>query len=158
MITDIENLRAEDLAEVQVLLDEAISLAGTAKGVVQQYDPVTQTLKIIAYRGFGYPFLAHFKEVRAYDGSNCGGALATGQTSIIANVELDKGFAPHLHVAESEKFRSVISLPLKSGATILGVLSCHYHEPRWNWDVKKMQPIVNSLVAILKKATKPIGN
>jgi GAF domain-containing protein len=146
-----ERPSAEDLAEVYVLLDEAIGFTRADKGHVQWYDRSNQTLKIIAYRGLGHAFLSHFKQVKAYDGSAVGRAFGSGAKTIIGDVELDKGYAPHLEVARSEKFRSVISIPLISDGATLGILSFHYHEPRWNWDTEKLPPIVSSLVGLLEK-------
>jgi GAF domain-containing protein len=137
-------------ASLQSLLQEAIKSANADKGNIQYYDTINQSLRIAVHQGYSEAFLEHFKEVKRYDGSICSRAFAQGTPQVSGDVELDIDFTPHIPIAQIENFRSVISVPIMDEGKILGILSLHYHLPRWNWDIHKVNTIVPQLISILK--------
>ena len=119
--------------ELQLLLDEilraVIALRNADFGNVQLYNPDTQALEIVAQRGFQADFLAYFASVRE-ESSACGRALQRQERIIIADVDMDPGFAPHRAIAASAGFRAVQSTPLFSRVgERLGMLSTHFRQP-----------------------------
>ena len=139
-----------DFGSLQPLLEEAIKGANADKGNVQYYDSKSQSLRIAVHKGYTQAFLEHFKEVRDYDGSICSRAFTQGTPQVSGDVELDYDFAPHRDIARKENFRSVISVPLMAEGKILGMLSLHYHLPRWNWDIHELNSIIPQMISILK--------
>jgi GAF domain-containing protein len=140
---------------LQLLLEEAIKILNADKGNIQYYHSKSKSLRIAVYKEYGEEFLEHFKNVKAYDGSVCSRAFTQGTPQISGDVELDSHFTPHLPIARKENFRSVMSLPLVDEGRILGMISLHYHLPRWNWDVHKLNVIVPQLISILKNFSIP---
>jgi PAS domain S-box-containing protein len=99
-------------------------------GNMQLRNEATDSLEIVANRGFTADFLEHFSEVDATSGSACSRALATRRRVLIPDVTKDTQFAPHLAAATAAGFRAVQSTPLLSRTgRVLGVLSTHYVQP-----------------------------
>jgi len=112
------------------LLATALWIHGTEMGNIQLFDPETGNLSIIAQRGFGFDFLAHFGVVSSDDESACGRAMRTRAPVFIPDVDSDPLFAPHRDIARAAGFRAVQSTPLISrNGTFLGVLSSHFPSP-----------------------------
>src|SRR5262249_25138703 len=63
---------------LQASLDAAIELTHANMGTLQLFDQPTQTLRLVAYRGFKQPFLDHFANVSIQSNSSCGEALRRG--------------------------------------------------------------------------------
>ena len=106
-----------------------IALQNADFGNIQLYNPETQSLEVVAQRGFQQDFLEFFRGVRA-TGVACGRAMELRQRVIIQDVETDSEFAPYRHIAASAGFRAVQSTPLLSrGGAILGMLSTHFRTP-----------------------------
>ena len=87
------------------------------------------SLRIAAQYGFGAEFLDYFAVVDD-DRSACGKAARDRAQTVIADVNLDEGFAPHRDIAAASAFRAVQSTPLigRTGR-LLGVVSTHYPRP-----------------------------
>jgi PAS domain S-box-containing protein len=112
------------------LLENAILTCKADFGNLQLYNSRTEALEIVAQRGFGQDFLAHFGTVRVDDGSACARAMETGGRLIIEDVSGDTAFAPHRQIAAAAGFRSVTSTPLKDrGGRVVGMLSVHFRQP-----------------------------
>jgi two-component system CheB/CheR fusion protein len=109
------------------VLEAAIRLHQTTMGTIQLYDAQHQSLEIVAQRGLGPEFLAHFQAVRGDDGSACGRALQQRQRVIIEDVQLDPEFAHHQAIAAGAGFRAVQATPLiNRQGELLGVLSTYF--------------------------------
>jgi GAF domain-containing protein len=127
---------ARDLREVPGLgllvskiLEGALRLAGADRGNVQILDPVTGSLRIAAQCGFGAEFLEYFAVVDG-GGSACGRAARERVQTVIVDVGIDAGFAPHRDIAAAAAFRAVQSTPLiERSGHLLGVVSTHYPRP-----------------------------
>lgn len=140
-------------SRLQELLREAIKAEKAGKGTLQRYDPSIDELEIVAQEGFTAEFLDHFKAVRPFDSSCCGRAFGVGTPIIISDVELDNGFRPNLKIARAAGFRSVKSVPIVSSkGEKLGVISTHFKEPKWNWDMKRLNDILVELGKVLRTA------
>ena len=110
-------------------LHGALSLLHADRGNVQIRDPATGSLRIVAQHGFDAAFLDYFAVV-ADDGSACGRAAAQRTQTVIVDVSIDPGFAPHREIAAAAGFRAVQSTPLTDyGDRVLGMLSIHYPRP-----------------------------
>ena len=119
--------------ELQPLLDEvltaSIAVQGADFGTIQLYNPKSQSLEIVAHRGFRQDFLDHFSSVRESEAA-CGRALSRGERVIIEDVLTDADFEPHRPIAASAGFRAVQSSPLFSrNGEPLGMISTHFRQP-----------------------------
>ena len=119
-----------DLTLMPLVLDAAIAVDGAFAGNVQVRDPERGELRIVAHRGFGQPFLDHFRVVTDHDGSACGHAALERRRVMIRDIETDPGFAPHRPVATEAGIRAVQSTPLVAdNGALLGILSTHFARP-----------------------------
>jgi two-component system chemotaxis response regulator CheB len=105
------------------MLSLAVKTLRTDLGNIQLVDDSSDSLAIVAQRGFGLSFLGHFQFVARGDSSACGRAIHDGRPVSIPDVSLDPVFAPHVQIATAAGFRAVHSTPLidRSGAAF-GVL------------------------------------
>jgi PAS domain S-box-containing protein len=114
---------------LQEVLDATISLQRADFGNIQIYNTESETLEIVAQRGFEQDFLQYFRNVRD-TGAACGRAMKLRSRVIIEDVETDLEFAPHRHIAASVGFRAVQSTPFFSrSGEFLGVVSTHFRQP-----------------------------
>jgi PAS domain S-box-containing protein len=120
---------AELLPLLEEVLNATIALQSADFGNLQLYNERTQTLEIVAQRGFGQDFLNHFSAVNE-SGAACGRALKRAERVIIEDVLTDPDFAPNRAIAASAGFRAVQSTPLfsRSGEP-LGIVSTHFRQP-----------------------------
>src|SRR3984893_6799550 len=120
---------AELLPLLEEVLNATIALQSADFGNLQLYNERTQTLEIVAQRGFGQDFLNHFSALNE-SGADCGRALKRAERVIIEDVLTDPDFAPHRAIAASAGYRAVQSTPLfsRSGEP-LGIVSTHFRQP-----------------------------
>ena len=90
-------------AAVRTILSDIVALHGAGFGNVQL--AAGDKLIIVAEHGLRAPFLLAFREVRTTDGCACGRAWQTGEPVIVADVELDKPFAPFREIAREAGYR-----------------------------------------------------
>src|SRR5882672_4568461 len=119
-------------AELRPLLEEilnaTIALQNADFGNVQLYNAETETLEIVAYRGFQRDFLNYFASVKE-TGAACGRAMQRRERVVIEDVLADPDFAPHRQIAASAGFRAVQSTPLFSRTgEPLGMISTHFRQ------------------------------
>ncbi len=118
-------------AGLDALLDALLTSLGAPRGNLQLLSGDTESLHIVAQRGFEQDFLEFFREVSAAHDTACGRALRNGERVIIEDVELDVAFASFREIARKAGFRSVVSVPLRGiGGAAVGMLSAHFAEPR----------------------------
>lgn len=112
------------------VLEGAMWLTGADFGNIQIFDPATSALKIVTQVGFSPEFLDYFAVVD--DGhAACGRAARQCAQIVIADVNIDPGFAPHREIAAAAGFRAVLSTPLADYAgRLIGMVSTHYRRPR----------------------------
>jgi len=122
-------LATSDLQRIfEEVLDAAISLLGADFGNIRLYDLESQSLKIVAHRGFDREFLDYFNAVREGTGS-CGAAFQRAERVIVEDILTDSAFRPHLEIvaATAAGYRAVQSTPLFSHAgEVLGMISTHF--------------------------------
>ena len=125
---DLREVRRPGLL-VSKILEGALILAAADRGNVQILDPATGSLRIAAQCGFDAEFLEYFAVVD--DGrSACGRAAKERTQTVIVDVDIDAGFAPHRDIAAAAAFRAVQSTPLiDPDGRLLGVVSTHYPRP-----------------------------
>ena len=110
-------------------LDGAIAFLAADRGNIQLADPQTNTLRIVAQRGFTARFLNHFDAVDDQRAACTRAASAHAQV-VIADVNDDPDFEPHRAIAAESRFRAVQSTPLIDHTGRLhGVLSTHFEKP-----------------------------
>lgn len=111
------------------ILDGALSLTGADFGNVQLLEPVSGALMIVAQSGFGSEFTEYFAVVDDAR-SACGRAARDCAQTVIADVTIDPGFAPHREIAAAAGFRAVQSTPLAdSDGRLVGMVSTHFRQP-----------------------------
>ncbi len=119
-------------ALLQEIVDTAIELTGADMGNLQFFEPTSDTLRIVASRGFKRPFLDFFKEVHDGEGASCGLASQKRQRIIIEDVASSPVFVgtPALEVMLVAGARACQSTPLLSrSGQLVGVMSTHYRTP-----------------------------
>ncbi len=111
------------------VLDGALSLMGADFGTMRLLDPVSGSLWLVTYCGFGPEFLDYFAVVD-------GGLFAPwtggqpGAQAVVADVDADPGFAPYRDVAAAVGFRAMVSTALADDAgRLVGVVSAHFTRP-----------------------------
>ncbi len=73
---------------------------------------------------------------------------------IIIDVMLDIAFIPHRDIARSAGFRSVKSVPIFSKPkNLLGVISTHFTNPKWDWEMNKLDEVIGELAELLPLKT-----
>jgi PAS domain S-box-containing protein len=123
---------SDDLASLlKEVLDATIELQRADMGDVRLLDDSTGILNLVAQRGLGPEFIAHFAAPAASDGSACGRALQQGKRVVIEDVMTDPGYAPHRAVAALSGYRGVHCTPLfeRGGRKPIGILSTFFREP-----------------------------
>lgn len=116
---------------IGAILDAAISLHDAQFGNVQLYRPETETLEIVAQRGFSDEFLEFFRSVSTDDPCSCGRALRAKTTVSVNDVTRDAEYAPFVEIALKAGYRAVQSTPMiSSDGDVIGVVSTHFRETR----------------------------
>src|SRR5262245_10400682 len=127
-------LAASDIPTIlAIAVDAALQLTGADMGNAQLFDPSLGAFDVEAQRGFEQPFLEFFASVNEGQAA-CGMALACAERVIVEDVEKSPIFVgtPALDVMLEARARAVQSIPLLgSSGQMLGVLSTHYHQPRY---------------------------
>jgi PAS domain S-box-containing protein len=117
--------------ELQPLLEEVLdaimALLNADLGNVQLYNQKTQALEIVAQRGFGDEFLAHFNGVQESTASR-GTALLSGKRVIVEDVRTEPSFT-HLEPIAAAGFLALQSTPLfnRTGEP-LGMISTYFRK------------------------------
>ena len=116
-------------ASIEEILDSTMKLLKADFGTIRFYDAVTDTLKIVAQRGFQQEVLDYLDSLHEYT-SVCGATLQKRQGVIIEDVLIDPLFAAHLKIAASAGFRAMQCTPLFSRkGEPLGVMSAYFLRP-----------------------------
>lgn len=133
---DIGNICARSDAKfdecLNQILEAAIAFTGADKGNIQLLDPTSDTLRIVAQRGFASPFLDFFSIVEQGEAAACGAALQSAESVLVEDVTQSDLFAgrPSLKVLLDAGVRAVQSTALRSGGGIvLGIISTHFSHP-----------------------------
>jgi GAF domain-containing protein len=121
-------------AQLQGLLNAAITADGASKGNLQLFNPYLDGLQIVAHHGFDKPFLHQFGIVRWDEPTACGRAYRFGLRVVIPDISVDRFYAPYLSIAHASGYRAVQSTPIiQSGGSVIGVLSTHFsHSHEWS--------------------------
>jgi PAS domain S-box-containing protein len=126
-------LRPESEAEncLDDILETAIAINGSDKGIIQLLDSALGNLCLAAQRGFEPPFLKFFASVRE-DGSAYAATVLSAKRVIVEDVAQSEIFAGQQSrdALLDADVRAMISTPLVSSAgTLLGVISTHFRTP-----------------------------
>jgi PAS domain S-box-containing protein len=122
------------------VLDAIVSLQSADFGTLQLYSHDTQTLDMVAHRGFGQAFLDQFRHLVTGTGTAGDRALRRRERVIIEDIETDADFGPYRALAAAAGFRAVQSTPMfsRSGEP-LGIISTNFRRPsRPSDDVLRM--------------------
>ena len=112
-----------------VLLEEAMAATGADKGTFQVIDRSTQSLRIVASRGFGSDFLGFFSAVRESDDCACGRSLKAAGRIIVPDISESEIFIGTRsgEVLRDAKVRAVQSTPLLDRqGQLIAVMSTHW--------------------------------
>lgn len=114
---------------LEEVLDATIELHRADFGVVQQVDPDSGDLVIVAHRKLPGAFLTHF--ARVHDQSAISArAMVRRERVIVDDLLADPLLAPHRAVAAAAGVRAVQSTPLVSRkGEVVGVISTLFREP-----------------------------
>ena len=113
----------------KVLLEDAIAATSADRGTFQLIDRSTQSLRIVASRGFGSEFLGFFSAVGDSDDCACGRSLKQGGRIIVPDVGESEIFShpPSGRVLREAHVRAVQSTPLfDRQQRLIGVMSTHW--------------------------------
>jgi PAS domain S-box-containing protein len=115
---------------LEEVLDAIVALHGADFGLVQQVDPASGELVVVAQRNLPAAFFAHFPGVHA-ESTACGRAMTARSRVIVEDVLDDPSFAAHLELVATTGFRAVQATPLISRTgKLLGMISTHFRQPR----------------------------
>ena len=111
------------------MLDATLALHGADSGVVQQVDPASGALLLVAHRHLPEAFLTHFARVQD-ESAVCGRAMVRLERMVVEDVLADPLFAPHRAIAAVAGVRAVQCTPLVSRkGELLGVISTQFRQP-----------------------------
>jgi PAS domain S-box-containing protein len=114
------------------VLDAAVAILRSDFASMQMLYPERGELRLLAYRGFNPTAAAFWEWVRPGSGSTCGAALATGNRSVVPDIELSHFMAgsEDLETYRQTGIRAVQSTPLFSRTgRLLGMISTHWRRP-----------------------------
>jgi PAS domain S-box-containing protein len=114
------------------ILDAAVAIMRSDFASMQMFYPERGELRLLACRGFSPTAAAFWEWVRPGSGSTCGAALATGNRSIVPDIELRDFMAgsEDLETYRQTGIRAVQSTPLVSrDGHLLGMISTHWRNP-----------------------------
>jgi PAS domain S-box-containing protein len=114
------------------ILDAAVAIMSSDFASMQMFYPERGELRLLAYRGFNPTAAAFWEWVRPGSGSTCGAALATGNRSVVPDIELSDFMAgsEDLETYRQTGIRAVQSTPLVSrDGRLLGMISTHWRNP-----------------------------
>jgi GAF domain-containing protein len=139
-----------------VLLEEAVAVTSADGGTFQLIDRSTQSLRIVASRGFGPEFLRFFSAVRESDDCACGRSLKQAGRIIVPDINASEIFngSPSGDVLREAKVRAVQSTPLldRQGG-LIGVISAH-----WASVWQPGEDALSLLDAVCFRAAREIGS
>ena len=114
------------------ILDAAVAIMRSDFASMQMFYPERGELRLLAYRGFNPTAATFWEWVRPGAGCTCGAALATGERSIVPDIELSDFMAgsEDLETCRQTGIRAVQSTPLVSRAgRLVGMISTHWRTP-----------------------------
>ena len=120
----------EDNTFYERIVDTAIELVHSDCGSLQLFDPRTQMLRLLAWKGFDPDSAKFWQEIKSEGDASCGTALRAGRRIIVPDVRTCPWLegSPHLEHYERSGIRATQSTPLMSrGGEPLGVISTHWH-------------------------------
>jgi len=123
---------SDPVALYEKILDAAVAIMRSDFASMQMFYPERGELRLLAYRGFNPAAAAFWEWVRPGSASTCGAALATGDRSIVPDVELSDFMAgsEDLETYRQTGIRAVQSTPLASRTgRLLGMISTHWRNP-----------------------------
>ena len=147
-------------AQVQGLLNAAITADGASKGNVQLFNPYLDGLQIVAHHGFDKPFLQQFGIVRWDEPTACGRAYRFGLRVVIPDLSVDRFYAPYLSIAQASGYCAVQSTPIiQSGGSVIGVLSTHFpHTHEWSETAQRaLDYSASKVAALVSKLIQPFA-
>ena len=109
-------------------------------------------LYLIVQLGFADEFVEQVKEVRSFDGSCYGKAIGSGENYMVCDTRDDVAIIPQQHLIEVAGFRAVKCAPIFSQeGRKLGVISTHFKDPKWTWNLTPLNGLLDELTVILGK-------
>jgi PAS domain S-box-containing protein len=123
---------------LQRTMDAAIAIVGADKGNIQIFEASSNSLIIVAHRGFAKPFLTFFEHVRD-DAAACAAAMRSKKQVIVEDVLESEIFGEEASraILINTGVRAVVSTPLlSSNGTLMGMISTHYANPHRPTDLE----------------------
>lgn len=120
-------------ADLMAMLDIAIRLTGADMGTLQRYDDHTDSLKLVAGRGFSSRTLGFFRIVRRHTNSSCAAAFTQRMRVFVEDIATNYLFVgtPELDMLSAEGVAAVQTTPLiSSSGRLRGVVSTLFHEAK----------------------------
>lgn len=116
-----------DSAHLAGVLRAAMSAVGALMGTAQYYEPVGETLQLVAHTGFRRPFVSFFETVEG-NATSCGAAAGDLRAVYVDDVSSSPIFAgsPELDILIDAGVGSCVSLPITTTThRLVGVVSAH---------------------------------
>ncbi len=115
------------------ILKAAIAIAGADKGTLQLIRPGSESLEIVAQRGFEQSYIDFFSSVSHGSAAVCATAFRQGERVIVEDVTESLIFTntPALNIQLAAGVRAVQSTPLiNRRGEMIGMLSTHWSKPQ----------------------------
>lgn len=114
-------------AILEVALDTVLSIMNATVGGILLLDEQTQTLSYRVYRGLSTKFA---QEMHLRLGEGIAGKVAqSGKSILLEDISADPR-AAHPDLVRAEGLKAFVSVPLRAGESVLGVINFASHEPR----------------------------
>lgn len=147
-----KNMAPSIIGDLLNILDKAIESDNADMGSIQVFDKNTQTLHIIAQKGFANNFTESLLEVKPFDSSVYGRAIGIGNIIVISDIHEDMSSLEFRMIAKQSGYRAVKSIPLSNKHNDkLGVISTHFRDKKWNWNLNSLNHLTPELTMILQK-------
>jgi GAF domain-containing protein len=124
---------ASDLASsLHDVLDAAMELQGADLGIVQLYDEATETLKMVAHRGFDQELVDRLETVKANGDWAGSRALQAGGRIVIEDVLTQAAYARRRATVAAIGYRGAQATPLldRNSGKPIGIPSTLFRAPR----------------------------
>ena len=134
------------------LLSRVMSMEQCDKCTLHLWSKEKDALFLIAQLGFADEYIEHVKEVRSFDGSCYGKAIGSGENFMVCDTGDDIAILPQKPFIEIAGFRAVKCTPIFSAeGQRLGVISTHFKDPKWTWNLTALAGLKDELSSLLSK-------
>ena len=134
------------------LLSRVMTSEQCDKCTLHLWSKEKNALYLIAQLGFADEYIEQVKEVHPNDGSCYGKAIGSGENFMVCDTGDDVAILPQQPFIQMAGFRAVKCAPiLTPDGQRLGVISTHFIDPKWTWNLTPLNGLLDELTDLLLK-------